>query len=94
MKKLGLAEPGAVGGESAPELLGGMWLRGEGEGGEGMWLQMLKETFCPRPGMGKSGGLAFIAWKGGHWQDSGPSLQMPLIASLATLKQIFRLAWR
>ena len=32
MKKLGMAEPGASGGKSAPEFLRGMWLRGEKEG--------------------------------------------------------------
>lgn len=34
MKKLGLAKPEAMGGESTPESLGAMWLTGEGEGGE------------------------------------------------------------
>ena len=40
-----------------------------------MGLQMLKETFCPGLGLGKSRGLGFIAWKGGgRWQHSALSL--------------------
>lgn len=44
MKKLGLAEPRAVGAELAPEVLEGMRLRGEGEG-RGMSHRHLKGHF-------------------------------------------------
>lgn len=52
MKKLGLAEPGALGGKSAPEFLGGLWLRGEKEGGEEWGPQCLKRHFVPAWGWG------------------------------------------
>lgn len=52
MKKLGLAEPGASGRKSAPEFLGGMWLRGEKEGGEEWGHQCLKRHFVPAWGWG------------------------------------------
>lgn len=44
-------------------------MKGEGQ-------QILKETFCPRLGMGKSRGLGLTTWeRGGGWQPSALSLQ-------------------
>lgn len=91
MKKLVLAEPGAMGDGSAPEPLRGLWLRGEEDGRED-GLPTPQETFCPRLGMGKSRGLDFTAWEeAGHWQRLVLSLQTGLTASLAGSKQAFGL---
>lgn len=77
MKKLGLAEPGAVGVSLLQNSLGacGCGVRGTKGGG----LQILKETSCLRLGMGKSRGLGLTAWEGGGGgQHLALSLQMCL----------------
>lgn len=56
---MGLAEPGAMGGESAPESLGACG-RGVRQKVGRTWLQVLTETFCLRLGMGESRGLGLL----------------------------------
>lgn len=75
MKRLVLAEPGAVGDGSAPEPPGALRSRGE-EDGRGDGLPAPQETFCPRLGMGKSRGPGFTAREEArHRQCLAPSLQ-------------------
>lgn len=91
MKRLVLAEPGAVGDGSAPEPPGALRSRGE-EDGRGDGLPAPQETFCPRLGMGKSRGPGFTAREEArHRQCLAPSLQTGPAASLAGSKQAFGL---
>lgn len=76
---MGLPEPGAMGGKSAPEFLGGVYLMGEKEGGEEWGCKCLKRHFVQDWGWENQGDWVLLL---GREEDVGNTQHYPCRCAL------------